>query len=225
MVNTTPGSPPGNWSVVTGVVANAALLSLRDDRNTPAIYYPSVTGAGYEGGTLVVRTPPGFTPHADLRRLSLSLDPNLPPPPALRITDLLTGTVSSQRFMMTLLTVFALLAVCLSAIGLYGVIAYMVSQTTREIGVRIALGASRADILRLVMKHGVLLSVVGLAFGLMGASWGMRLLRGSLYGVSPTDPVSYALGAVALLVVAGIACLVPARRAVRVDPVIAMRGD
>jgi ABC-type antimicrobial peptide transport system permease subunit len=101
--------------------------------------------------------------------------------------------------MMTLLTAFAVLAVCLSAIGLYGVIAFMVSQTTREIGVRIALGATRANIIRLVMQHGVLLAVVGLAIGLAGASWGMGLLRSSLYGVGPTDPSSYAIGAVALL--------------------------
>jgi len=201
------------------------LLSLRDERNTPAIYYPSETGVGYQGATLIVRTQPGHSPFADLRRLSLSLDAKLPPPPTLRVADLLNNTVAAQRFMMTLLTAFAVLAVCLSAIGLYGVIAYMVSQTTREIGVRIALGATRRDIVRLVMRHGVILSTIGLAIGLAGASWGMGLLRGSLYGVSPTDPCSFLAGAAALLMVAALACLVPTRRALRVDPVIAMRGE
>ena len=160
----------------------------------------------------MIRTVADHSPFADLRRLSLALDPNLVPPPTLRVATLLSDTVSSQRFMMTLLTAFAVLAVCLSAIGLYGVIAFMVSQTTREIGVRIALGATRANIIRLVMQHGVLLAVVGLAIGLAGASWGMGLLRSSLYGVGPTDPSSYALGAIALLLVAAIAVVWIERR-------------
>jgi predicted permease len=225
LANAAPGSPPAAWNVVIGVMANASLMSLRDERNTPAIYYPSQTGVGFQGATLVVRTIPGHSPFADLRRLSLALDPNLVPPQALRMATLLNETVASQGFMMTLLTAFAALAVCLSAIGLYGVIAFMVSQTTREIGVRIALGATRANIVQLVMRHGVALATIGLAVGLAGASWGMGLLRGSLYGVQPTDPASFAIGAVALLSVAALACLVPTRRALRVDPVIAMRGD
>jgi len=225
LANAAPSSPPGAWNVVVGVLTNASLMSLRDERNTPAIYYPSESGVGFQGATLVVRTVPGHSPFADLRRLSLALDPNLVPPPTLRVATLLTETVASQGFMMTLLTAFAALAVCLSAIGLYGVIAFMVSQTTREIGVRIALGATRANIVHLVMRHGVVLATIGLAVGLAGATWGMGLLRGSLYGVQPTDPASFAIGAVALLAVAALACLVPTRRALRVDPVIAMRGD
>jgi ABC-type antimicrobial peptide transport system permease subunit len=126
---------------------------------------------------------------------------------------------------MALLTTFALLAVCLSAIGLYGVIAYMVSQTTREIGVRIALGAQRMDIVRLVMFHGAGLATTGMVVGLAGATWGVRLLKKTLYGVQPIDPASFAIGALALLSVAVFACLVPTRRAVRVDPVIAMRAE
>ena len=225
MANAKAGSEPGEWNVVVGVLKNASLLSLRDDRKTPAIYYPSKTGVGWGSATLVVRARAGYSPYADLRRLSLALDPSLAPPAVLRVTDLLNDTVASQRFMMTLLTTFALLAVFLSAIGLYGVIAYMVSQTTREIGVRIALGATRMDIVRLVIKHGATLAVIGLGVGLAGASWGMGLLRGSLYGVTPTDPASFALGAVALLFIALLACLIPTRRATRVDPVVAMRAE
>jgi putative ABC transport system permease protein len=225
MPSAKPGADPGEWNVVAGVLKNASLMSLSDDGKTPAIYYPSTTGVGWQGATLVVRSRPGHSPYEDLRRLSTALDPSIAPPAVLRITDLLNDTVASQRFMMTLLTTFALLAVFLSAIGLYSVIAYMVSQTTREIGVRIALGASRMDIVRLVIKQGATLSVVGLGVGLAGASWGMGLLRGSLYGVTPTDPGSYALGAFALLCIALVACLVPTRRATRVDPVIAMRAE
>jgi len=220
-----PKSPPEPWSIVRGVVADASLLSLNDARKTPAIYYPSKTGLGWGGATLVVRAAAGHSPYTDLRRLSLTLDPNLAPPTVLRVSDLLNQTVASQRFMMALLTTFAFLAVCLSAIGLYGVIAYMVSQTTREIGVRIALGASRMDIVRLVMFHGAGLAVAGLCVGLAGASWGVGLLRKTLYGVQPTDPASFALGGAALLTVALLACLIPTRRAIRVDPVIAMRTE
>jgi predicted permease len=220
-----PGRKPNDWSVVSGVLANASLMSLHDARNTPAVYYPSKTGLGWSGATLVVRASRGHSPYTDLRRLSLMLDANLAPPAVLRISDLLNDTVASQRFMMALLTAFALLAVCLSAIGLYGVIAYMVSQTTREIGVRIALGARRIDIVRLVMVHGAALATTGLVIGLVGAVWGVGLLRKTLYGVEPTDPASFALGAVALLTVAVFACFVPTQRAVRVDPVIAMRAE
>ena len=225
LVNSAPGQKPNDWSTVRGVVANASLMSLHETRMTPAVYYPSKFGLGWGGATLVVRTTPGHSPHADLRRLSLALDPNLPPPTVLNVADLLNNTIASQRFIMALLTTFALLAVCLSAIGLYGVIAYMVSQATREIGVRIALGAQRMDIVRLVMFHGAGLAAAGMVIGLAGATWGVRLLGKTLYGVQPIDPVSFAIGAVALLSVAMVACLVPTRRAVRVDPVIAMRAE
>ena len=225
LVNSAPGQKPNDWSTVRGVVANASLMSLHETRMTPAVYYPSKTGLGWGGATLIVRASPGHPPHADLRRLSLSLDPNLPPPTVLSVADLLNATIASQRFIMALLTTFALLAVCLSAIGLYGVIAYMVSQATREIGVRIALGAQRMDIVRLVLFHGAALAVGGMVIGLAGAAWGMKLLGKTLYGVQPIDPASFAIGALALLSVAMVACLVPTRRAVRVDPVIAMRAE
>jgi ABC-type antimicrobial peptide transport system permease subunit len=103
--------------------------------------------------------------------------------------------------------------------------ATMTASREREIGVRIALGAQRMDIIRLVLFHGAGLAAAGMAIGLAGAAWGVRLLGKTLYGVQPIDPASFALGAVALLSVAVLACLVPTRRAVRVDPVIAMRAE
>src|SRR5262249_10605839 len=102
---------------------------------------------------------------------------------------------------------------------------YMVSQTTREIGVRIALGATRLDIVRLVMFHGAALATTGLVIGLVGSTWGVGLLRKSLYGIEPTDPASFAVGALALFCVAILSAPVPTRRAVRVDPVNAMRAE
>jgi ABC-type antimicrobial peptide transport system permease subunit len=138
---------------------------------------------------------------------------------------MLIKTVATQRFMMTLLTAFAVIAISLSAIGLYGVIAYMVNQRTREIGIRIALGACAADIRRLILSRGAALATAGLVLGLLGAIAGTRALRQTLYGVTPTDPVSFAIGALALLAIALLACGAPARRAARVDPAVAMRAE
>jgi putative ABC transport system permease protein len=216
---------PPPWYVVRGVVADAALLSLVEDRRTPALYQTSEHVAGYSGVTLIVRTRDGRAPSAAVRKMLLGLDPSLSPVPAVSISESLMKSVSGQRFMMTLLTAFAAVAIALSAIGLYGVIAFMVSQRTREIGVRVALGAEVADIRRLVLGRGLALAVAGLVLGIGGAAAGARVLRGTLYGVSPTDPVSYAVGAVALLGIAALACIAPMRRAVRIDPVTAMRAD
>lgn len=216
---------PQPWYVVRGVVANAAMLSLVEDRRTPAFYQTSEHVAGYGGVTLIVRTRDGRSPTAAVRKVLLGLDPSLSPVPPVSISESLMKSVSGQRFMMTLLTAFAIVAIALSAIGLYGVIAFMVSQRTREIGVRVALGAEVGDIRRLVLGRGLALAAAGLVLGVGGAAAGARVLRGTLYGVTPTDPVSYAVGALALLGIAALACIAPMRRAVRIDPVRAMRAE
>jgi putative ABC transport system permease protein len=124
-----------------------------------------------------------------------------------------------------LLVGFTLVALLLAAIGLYGVMAYTVAQRTREIGIRIALGATRRTIARAVVSQGVILAAAGVAIGLTGAWWAVKLLTKMLYGVAPTDPASFTIGAALLLGTALLACVVPMRRAVRVDPVIAMRVE
>jgi ABC-type antimicrobial peptide transport system permease subunit len=126
---------------------------------------------------------------------------------------------------MTLLAIFAGLAVVLSAIGLYGVISYVVAERTREIGIRIALGATPRDIAGAVVVRGIVLSALGLTIGLVAAFWGTRVIRSVLHGVSTTDPLSFLTAATLLLGVSLLACAIPMRRAMRVDPVIAMRGD
>ena len=225
LASSAPGQKPNDWSTVRGVVANASLMSLHETRTTPAVYYPSKTGLGWGGVTLIVRTLPGHTPHADLRRLSLALDPNLPPPAVLSVADLLNATIASQRFIMALLTTFALLAVCLSAIGLYGVLAYSVVQRTKEIGVRMALGADSSSIVRMVLRHVAVMTIVGAAIGAGGAYAIGKGAQSLLFGITARDPLVMVAAASVLALVALAAGSIPALRASRVDPVQALRYE
>lgn len=221
-----PGqTPPPRWHTVRGVVKEAAMLSLVEDHRTGVVYSTSPHVAGDNRVVLLVRTRNGESPAAAIRTIQLALDPTLPPESPRGVSDMLMKTVAQQRFIMTLLSVFAGIATCLSAIGLFGVIAYMVRQRTREIGVRIALGAESQDIVRLVLSQGIALAIAGLSLGVFGAAIGARALSWTLYGVTPGDPLSYFVGAATLLGLAAVACFAPTRRALRIDPVAAMRAD
>ena len=140
-------------------------------------------------------------------------------------STLLSNSFGSRRFNLYLLGLFAMVALTLAAIGLFGVMAYLVSQRTREIGVRLALGATRADVFRLIVGRGVALAAAGAAIGVLGAAWLTRLMESLLFSVSRTDPLTFAAVPVAMIAVAVLACYVPARRAMRVDPVIALRAE
>ena len=141
------------------------------------------------------------------------------------LEELLGTSVAPRRFNMLLLGIFAGVALVLAAVGLYGVMSYSVTWRTHEIGVRMALGAKRSDVLRLVVLQGMMMTLIGLAIGLAGAFFMSRLLIGLLYGVSPTDPLTFTAVSITLLFVALLACLIPARRATRVDPIVALRTE
>jgi putative ABC transport system permease protein len=141
------------------------------------------------------------------------------------LEDLLGTSVAPRRFNMLLLGIFAGVALVRAAVGLYGVMSYSVSWRTHEIGIRMALGAQRADVLRLVVRQGMTMTFIGLALGLVGAYFLTRFLIGLLYGVSPTDPITFAGVSIVLVAVALLACLIPARRATRVDPIVALRTE
>ena len=141
------------------------------------------------------------------------------------LNQLLSTSVAPRRFNMLLLGIFASVALVLAAVGLYGVMSYSVSWRTHEIGIRMALGAKRADVLRLVVRQGMTMALIGLAIGLVGAFSLSRVLRGLLYGVSSNDPFTFATVSIVLLIVALLACLLPARRATRVDPIVALRTE
>ena len=141
------------------------------------------------------------------------------------LESLLSTSVAPRRFNMFLLGIFAAVALVLAAVGLYGVMSYSVSWRTHEIGIRMALGARQRDVLRLVVRQGMTMTVIGLGLGLLGAFSMSRLLIGLLYGVTPTDPLTFASVSIVLLAVALLACLIPARRATRVDPLVALRAE
>jgi predicted permease len=162
---------------------------------------------------------------AALRRAITATDPQVPIGQVRPMTDVLHATLSLQHFVMIVLSVFAALAITLAMVGVYGLISWFVVRSTREIGVRIALGARAIDVLRLVVGRGLLLTLIGVALGVAGSLALTRVLASLLYQVSPGDPVILA-GVAALLVLVGIAaCYIPARRATRVDPLIAMRAE
>jgi putative ABC transport system permease protein len=152
-----------------------------------------------------------------------SLDRGLPAISVNPLAAVVSDSVAQRRFSMLLLTVFAGIAVFLAAVGLYGVVAYSVSQRTQEIGVRMAIGAQRGDVVRMIVGGGMKLALVGVAIGLAGALALTQLVAAMLFQVTPFDPPSYGATTIVLLGVAALACYVPARRAMRVDPIVALR--
>jgi putative ABC transport system permease protein len=176
--------------------------------------------------TLAVRT--GLDPSATiamLRELVKSLDPNIPAFNVKTLAQQGSESLTLQRLAATLLGSFGGLALLLAALGIYGVLAYAVRLRTREIGIRMALGAQVADVLRLVFRQGLALTGAGLVVGLAAAVAGTRLLGGFLYDVKPLDPFTFAAVVVLLAIAAVLACWLPARRAARVDPMIAVRYE
>ena len=137
----------------------------------------------------------------------------------------MSASLSQRRFSLQMVVLFALTALLLAGIGIYGVISYMVSARAHEIGIRLALGAGRSDILRMVLRQGLRLAVAGAAVGLIAALIVTRLMAGLLYGVRPSDPVTFAAVALLLIGVGALACYLPARRALQVDPMSALRCE
>ena len=175
---------------------------------------------------LLVRTAGDPLPLApNLRRLVREIEPRAALDEVDRLTHRLSAAVAQPRFAALVLAVFAALALILAAIGLYGVLSYGVSQRRREMGVRAALGATRARLLRLVLREGLVLTVAGLALGLGAALAVTRLMASLLFGVEPLDAVAFSVAPLAMLGVAIFACLEPARRAAEVDPAEALRSE
>jgi putative ABC transport system permease protein len=162
---------------------------------------------------------------AQLRDTVRELNPNVPVSQLETLHGLISHAVSGPRSTASLFTIFALLALVLGAVGIYGVISYFVAQRTREIGIRLALGARRPEVLLMVVGQCAKLALLGVGIGLVGALLLTRLMKSLLYGVASADPATYSVVAALLVIVALAASYVPALRAMRVDPVVALRHE
>jgi predicted permease len=152
-------------------------------------------------------------------------DPDIPLANLDTMEEIVSRSVSGSRTLNVTLTLFAAVAVSLAVIGLYGVLAYHVARRIREIGIRVALGATGGSVVRLVLRRGLVLVVVGLALGVAVAAGSTRILQQQLYGISPTDPVTFVVVSISFAVVGVLACVLPAMRAMRVDPLVALQAE
>jgi predicted permease len=215
---------PWGESVVIGIVGDVRQIGLAEAPQ-PAVYFPQLIAPRLLA-TLVVRT--GGNPMAlaaPIREVIRNVDPNQPIRSIAPLTDVLGESIAQERFFTLLFAVFGGLALVLASVGVYGVLAYSVSQRTQEIGVRMALGARAVDVLRMTAAAGLKLVAVGMATGAVAALMLTQVLASQLYGVGPTDPLTFAMAMVLLGSVAVLATYIPARRATRVSPMIALRQD
>ena len=219
----------GDWGEIVGVVGDAREVELMDDIR-PFAYLPMLAGE-WERFTLsqmviVVRTAGDpLTVLPAVRRIVREADSTVPLSNARTMEVIVSEAMASTSFTMTLLGIAAMVALLLGAIGLFGVISYVVSQRTREIGVRVALGARGEDVQRMIVRQGVGVLIGGVVLGLAGAFGLTRLMGAILYEVSATDPRTFAGAPVLLVLVSLLASWLPARRATKVDPVEALRAE
>ncbi len=214
---------------IVGVVRDAKYTTQRDDVPPTAYHSWAQSGAFMRSATFEVRSsgdPSLLT--SGIRQAVKEVDPNLPVMNVKTQIEQADEQLAMERMFAKLLSMFGLIAQLLAAIGLYGVMAYSVTQRTQEIGIRMALGANRSRVLRMVLRHGMVLTVIGIAIGLTAAyvlTKYLESLTSMLFGVKPRDPITFAVTAGVLLLVSLIACLIPARRATKVDPLEALRYE
>jgi predicted permease len=212
------------WITVVGIIPSARTESLAE-ASVPQIYL-DVYQTGAKRLAILLRGPLDTALTAELVREQVqSVDPTLPVSGAQTLGETVSASLSERRFSMQIVALFALTALLLAGLGIYGVISYMVSERTHEIGIRVALGAQRRNILRIVVREGLALALAGAAVGFVCALIVSHLMAGLLYGVRPTDPLTFAGVAFLLIGVALLACYIPARRATRVDPLVALRHE
>lgn len=211
---------------IVGIVGDVNEASLAEKAEAIMyIPYTQVKGTP-DQATFIVRTL--HEPHGlalPVHDVAHTLDRDLPLSSLKTMDELVADSLDNRRFPTTLLSLFGAMALLIAAVGVYGVVSYSVVQRTHEIGIRVALGASRGRILRMVLAQGLRLAVFGIGTGLIASHWLSGLLRDLLYGVTPSDPATLVVVALALLAVAFVACWIPSRRATRVDPLVALRYE
>jgi putative ABC transport system permease protein len=216
--------PKARWYTVVGVVGDVRHEALAEEAGSEA-YWPQFQDP-ISSATLVVRgtgDPGGLT--GPIREAVRALDPDLPLDKVATLSDVVSASLAQSRFKAVLLALFAGLALVLALVGVYGVVSYSVTQRTHELGIRMALGARREQVLGLVVRQGMTQVLIGLALGLVLAWFASRFLAGQIYGLSATDPLTFVAVPLGLAAVALVANYLPARRATRVDPLVALRQD
>jgi putative ABC transport system permease protein len=213
------------WATIVGVVGDVRGFAL-DEPPLPTMYWPVSQIRATPSLAIVVRTegdPAALT--SSVRDAIAEIDRAQPIYEMQTLEQLVAKSLGQRRFTLTLMLLFGVIALVLSAIGIYGVMAFGVTQRTQEIGIRMALGASALDVLKMVVGSGMFLAAIGVAVGLIGAFGLTRLMSSLLFGVSPTDLLTFGLVTAGLLFVALLACYIPARRATKVDPLVALRYE
>jgi putative ABC transport system permease protein len=216
------GFPTPRYEIV-GVVGD--VLSTLDARIEPTLYRPMLDVANGGASLVVHAVVEPQSAAASVRNEIRKLDPGLAMYQVRTMDELVGRSTSDRRFTMLLFVSFAALAVLLAAVGLYGVVSYAVSRRTTEIGIRMALGATSADVNRLVVMQGLKPALIGIVVGLVGAAFASQILRSLLFGVTPIDPLTFTIVPPALLAVAVLACYLPATRASHLDPTVALRAQ
>ena len=220
------GPSDGPWQTIVGVVGDVKQTSLAASDLNAFYTTPEQWPFGDNTMSLVIRAA-GNTAHLTpaIRDAIWSVDKDQPILQVAMMDDLLAASEAQRRFALILFETFGLVALALAAAGIYGVVSYTVTERTREIGVRLALGAERRNVVSLILRHGLKLTLSGIGLGLLMALAATRLLTNLLYGVSATDPSIFGSVAIVLIVVALLACYLPARRATRIDPLLALRHE
>jgi putative ABC transport system permease protein len=210
------------WTTIVGIVADTRGESLEEPR-VPVIYSNLYQRGAHHLAIFLRGHLDSATIEDEVRKQVQAVDPTLPVFGAQALNEIVSVSLSQRRFAMEIVVLFALTALLLTGLGVYGVISYLVSERTHEIGIRLALGAAKKNILQMVLRQGLGLALAGSLVGLVGALVVSNLMRGLLYGVRPTDPWSFVIVAVLLVMIALVACYLPARRATKVDPMVALR--
>ena len=213
-----------SWMSIVGVIGDVKQVSLGSIAK-PEVYFPYPQAASTEMSLVVRTTNDPLSQAAAVKGQIRVIDKDLPIAEPKTMAQLLAESVSGPRFNMLLLTLFAVVALVLALVGIYGVMSYSVTQRTHEIGIRVAVGAQSRDVFRMVVGQGMFLTMIGVVCGLIGAFALTRLMTSMLFGVEPSDPMTFAIIAVLVIAVALIACYIPGRRATKVDPLVALRYE
>jgi putative ABC transport system permease protein len=212
------------WMAIAGIVGNIKTDGF-EVPDQPHLYVPILQNPGVALAVYLRTTSNPEILTQSVRQQVQAVDPNLPVFGERTMEDLVAASLAQRRFAMQMVSIFGLVALLLAGIGIYGVISYSVTQRTREIGIRIALGAQPRDVLRLVVGQGMILSLIGSGIGVVLTVLLTRFLASLLFGISPNDPLTLVVTSLLLMVVAALACYFPARRATKVDPMVALRDQ